>query len=163
MAKITPQSVSIETGQRGWTNRRYQQKNQLPSQPSSNTNIGRMSKPQNETITTSFSSPPIDSEIVNYLDLEMHKEQADILLDPSHSNQVITTAETHHQPIEHSQKTQVASHQTSYQISATDNIQSPNRTGIIKSNSPFRNNCLQEKPPEQKENLASLVEPRTSD
>ncbi|CAG2239403.1 unnamed protein product [Mytilus edulis] len=163
MAKITPQSVSMETGQRGWTNRRYQQKKQLPSQPSSNTNIGRMSKPQNETITTSFSSPPIDSEIVNYLDLEMHKEQADILLDPSHSNQVITTAETHHQPIEHSQKAQVASHQTTYQFSATDNIQPPNRTGIIKSNSPFRNNCLQEKPPEQKENLESLVEPRTSD
>ncbi|CAG2226098.1 unnamed protein product [Mytilus edulis] len=163
MAKNIPQAVSMETGQRGWTNRRYQQKNQQPFQPSSNTNIGRMSKPQNETITTSFSSTPIDSEIVNYLNLEIHKEHADIILDPPHSNQFITTAETHHQPIEHSQKSQVSSHQTTYQISATDNIQSPNRTGIIKSNSPFRNNCLQEKPPEQKESLELLVEPRTSD
>ncbi|VDI00738.1 Hypothetical predicted protein [Mytilus galloprovincialis] len=73
------------------------------------------------------------------------------------SNHFVTTDETHPTPIEHSQISQVSSHQTTDQIAATDNIQSPNRTGIIKSNSPFRNNCLQEKPPEQKERLELLV------
>lgn len=102
------------------------------------------------TPTASFSSIPVNSEIINNQDQEILILQADLILDPLPSQQCVPMAEICAIPTEHPQNSQGSIQQTNYRIATINNIQPTNRTGAIKSNSPFRDNCLLEKPPDQK-------------
>ncbi|CAC5381445.1 unnamed protein product [Mytilus coruscus] len=67
-----------------------------------------------------------------------------------YNQQCVTTAEIHAIPTEHTQYSPESDQQTTSRTTTINNKQSQKRTGNSQSNSPFRDNCLQEKPPDQK-------------